>query len=136
MTSISRGSDQRDRFSSNFIERTARAHSHGEASGLDATMARRLTDYEPVITRMESSKETKYKRVNVGCGPTGKIEGFDNLDNSPSILLSRLPLLKKVLYYAGIITEQQCKADWSNVIRCDASKKLQSRSGIFGQIDK
>jgi len=35
-------------------------------------------------------------KVNIGCGVSG-IAGWHNLDNSPTILLSRVPLLRKLL---------------------------------------
>jgi SAM-dependent methyltransferase len=64
------------------------------------------------------------KKINIGCGPTGQIKGFDNLDNSPSVLVSKIPFLKTILYKVGIIAKHQYDADWSGVIRCDASKGL------------
>lgn len=74
-------------------------------------------------------------KINVGCGPSGKIKGFENLDNSPNILLSKAPFLKKILYRIGLIAESPYKANWSGVIRCDASKRLpysdQSVSKIY-----
>jgi hypothetical protein len=63
-------------------------------------------------------------KINVGCGPSGQIKGFENLDNSPNILISKIPFLKNVLFGIGLIAEHQYKANWSKVIRCDASKKL------------
>lgn len=63
-------------------------------------------------------------KINIGCGPTGQIGGFDNLDNSPSVLVNRVPGLKRLLRLVGTISEEQCGADWSGVIRCDASKGL------------
>lgn len=63
-------------------------------------------------------------KLNIGCGPTGQIESYDNLDNSPSVILSKFPLIKKVLFKIGFISQDQYKATWSAVIRCDASKKL------------
>lgn len=63
-------------------------------------------------------------KINIGCGPTGQISGFDNLDNSPSVLISKIPYLKAVLYRIGLIQEHQYRADWSNVSWCDASKRL------------
>jgi predicted SAM-dependent methyltransferase len=45
-----------------------------------------------VNSDMTDAKELK---LNIGCGTSG-IEGWVNIDNSPSILLSRLPLGKRV----------------------------------------
>ncbi len=70
---------------------------------------------------MPNSKQLK---INIGCGPTGQIKGFDNLDNSPSVLLSKMPFIKPILYKIGLIAEHHYKADWSCVIQCDVSKGL------------
>lgn len=63
-------------------------------------------------------------KINVGCGPSGQIRGFDNIDNSPNIIISKIPFLKKILYRCGLIAEHQYKSDWSDVIKCDASRGL------------
>jgi hypothetical protein len=63
-------------------------------------------------------------KLNIGCGPSGQIQGFVNIDNSPSILLSKIPLLKLLLFRVGLIAEHHYKADWSNVIKRDASRGL------------
>ena len=72
--------------------------------------------------------------INIGCGPTGQIEGFNNLDNSPSALIGKYPLLKKFLFTFGVITEAQYRADWSKVIWCDASKRLPYESSTVHRI--
>jgi predicted SAM-dependent methyltransferase len=77
----------------------------------------------------------KELKINVGCGPSRQIKGFENLDNSPNIFLSKAPFLKKILYRVGLIAEHHYKGNWSGVIRCDASKRLpysdQSVSKIY-----
>lgn len=77
----------------------------------------------------------KELKINVGCGPTGQIQGYENLDNSPSILISRTPYIKKMLFKLGLISKHQLTANWLDVIRCDASKRLpyndQSVSKIY-----
>ena len=78
-----------------------------------------------------TNKEIK---INVGCGPTGKIKGFDNLDNSPNILFSKTLFLKKILFRFGLITEYQYRVNWSEVIWCDASKKLPYRDQSVSKI--
>lgn len=74
-------------------------------------------------------------KINVGCGPSGQIPGFDNIDNSPNIIISKVPFLKKILYSFGLIAEHQYKSVWSDVIKCDASRGLpysdQSVSKIY-----
>ena len=53
-------------------------------------------------------------KLNIGCGTSG-IEGWVNIDNSPSILLSRLPLGKKIFR----------TPDWPrDVLRVDVRKHI------------
>jgi predicted SAM-dependent methyltransferase len=48
-------------------------------------------------------------RVNVGCGPR-PTPGWTNIDNSPSVVLSRLPRgMSATLKRAGLLTETQLK---------------------------
>jgi SAM-dependent methyltransferase len=79
-------------------------------------------------------QESNGVKVNIGCGPTGQIRGFDNLDNSPSILLSKMPFLKAILYKLGIIAEHQYKADWTDTIYCNASKGLPYKDNSVDKI--
>ena len=60
------------------------------------------------------------RKINVGCGPTGQINGFVNLDNSPSILLSKTPILKSLFYKIGIISKGQHESDRSRLASCDS----------------
>jgi hypothetical protein len=76
----------------------------------------------------------KIIKLNIGCGPNGQFEGFENMDNSPSVLLSKFPIVKKLLYLFKVISEDQLKADWTGVIRCDASKKLPYDNGAVSLI--
>lgn len=66
-------------------------------------------------------------KINIGCGPNGRLAGFDNLDNSLSVLVSRSSLLKRLLLKLGLISEGQYQADWSSVTWCDASRRLPYR---------
>ena len=68
--------------------------------------------------------ESKSYKVNVGCGPTGQIEGFINLDNSPSIIIAKIPILKWLLLKFGILTKGQYNSKWSNVFRYDVTRGL------------
>ncbi|MGA7648773.1 MAG: methyltransferase domain-containing protein, partial [Terriglobales bacterium] len=53
-------------------------------------------------------------KLNIGCGTSG-IEGWVNIDNSPSILLSRLPFGKKIFR----------TPDWPrDVLRVDVRKRI------------
>src|SRR2546427_5711346 len=47
---------------------------------------------------------TSTKRLNLGCG-LQVLSGFDNLDSSPNVLLSRMPRVKSLLYRFGIIKD-------------------------------
>ena len=73
-------------------------------------------------------------KLNIGCGPTGQIDGYQNLDNSPSVILSKIPSLKFILYHLGIISLDQYKADWSRVKYCDAGKGLPYRDESINKI--
>jgi len=73
-------------------------------------------------------------KINIGCGPNGQLDGYDNLDNSPSALVEKIPLVKKLLYKIGTINEQQYKANWKGVIYCDASKALPYKSESVDKI--
>jgi predicted SAM-dependent methyltransferase len=53
-------------------------------------------------------------KINIGCGLSG-IPGWHNLDNSPTILLSRIPIVKSLL---------KTPAWPSDVRRCDVRKGL------------
>lgn len=81
-------------------------------------------------TRRQGGEKLK---LNIGCGPTGQIDDYQNLDNSPSVILSKIPYLKIILYKVGLISDEQYKADWSRVMYCDASKRL---SYIDESVDK
>lgn len=84
-----------------------------------------LSKWRMKSIRNQGQREVK---LNIGCGPTGQIKGFDNLDNSPSVLLSRIPVLKMALYKLSIINKHQYKSDWSGVIRCDVGRRLPYRN--------
>jgi predicted SAM-dependent methyltransferase len=63
-----------------------------------------------------SSEEIK---INIGCGLSG-IEGWHNLDNSPTITISRIPVLKRWLKVPA----------WPrDVQRCDVRKGLPFKDG-------
>jgi predicted SAM-dependent methyltransferase len=68
--------------------------------------------------------ETFKLKLNIGCGPGGQFEGYINIDNSPSILLGKFSAVKKILWTLRIIDKSKYIADWSGVIRCDVSKRI------------
>ena len=85
----------------------------------------------PAIRASLGPKELK---LNIGCGPTGQIDGFENLDNSPSVLISRIPLAKIILFYLGLTTKDQYEAKWSGVIFCDVGKQLPYKDNAVDKI--
>ena len=63
-------------------------------------------------------------RINLGCG-TRILEGFVNIDNSPSVFVQRVPGLKNLLYLLRIIDEKKLERQWpKDVISNDAFKEL------------
>jgi SAM-dependent methyltransferase len=80
----------------------------------------------------------KYKNnrlyINIGCGPTGQIDGFENLDNSLAVLLAKSNILKILLYKLNIISSEKYHADWSSVKWCNVSKGLHYSNGSVDKI--
>jgi predicted SAM-dependent methyltransferase len=63
-------------------------------------------------------------KLNIGCGHN-VIPGWKNIDNSPSVLLTRWPILKFTLFRAGLITRGQFENSWpKGIIWKDVSKKI------------
>lgn len=54
-------------------------------------------------------------KLNLGCGLV-VAPGFDNIDNSPSVLIGRCPAVKRCLLFFGIITEAQYKTEWPHEV--------------------
>ncbi len=65
-------------------------------------------------------------KLNIGCGPDGQINGFDNIDNSKAVLLSKFPRIKYLLKVAGILRAKKYEANWEGVIWMDASRSTLS----------
>ncbi|MCB0404513.1 MAG: methyltransferase domain-containing protein [Bdellovibrionales bacterium] len=62
-------------------------------------------------------------KLNLGSGNEAVPE-FENFDNSPSLLVSKVPLLKRLLFKAGWIAEEQWLRDWSGVRWRDLKRGL------------
>jgi SAM-dependent methyltransferase len=63
-------------------------------------------------------------RINLGCG-LAVLPGFDNIDNSPSVVLSRYPRFKWALFKLGLISESHYRTVWPAGIKWqDASRGL------------
>ncbi|MEH2051637.1 class I SAM-dependent methyltransferase [Nostoc sp.] len=82
-----------------------------------------------VKNKSKYSKQTLDKtksplRINLGCGTT-ILEGFVNIDNSPSVFVQRIPGLKNLLYLLRIIDQKKFEREWpKDVIFNDALKEL------------
>lgn len=63
------------------------------------------------------------KRLNLGCGTT-VVQGWDNIDRSPNLILDRFRPLKRGLYRFGVISAEHM-IEWPpGVIRHDVRKGL------------
>ena len=63
-------------------------------------------------------------KLNLGCGQTG-YEGWVNIDNSPSVILSKFPLLRTFFWRAGVLSKYSYESVWpKNAIWKDLTKKL------------
>lgn len=78
--------------------------------------------------------ETFKLKLNIGCGPGGQIEGYINIDNSPSILLGKFSAIKKALWALRIIDKSKFISDWSGVTRCDVSKGIHYSNNTVDKI--
>jgi predicted SAM-dependent methyltransferase len=57
----------------------------------------------------------KQAKINLGCG-RNLIEGWINIDNSPSAVLAKIPLLKAALFHIGLIGTSTRSTEWSKGI--------------------
>lgn len=73
-------------------------------------------------------------KLNIGCGPTGQIDGFINIDNSKAALLGRYPNIKKLLFYTKLLSKEKYEHSWDNVAYMDASKKLRFSTSSVDKI--
>ena len=63
-------------------------------------------------------------KVNLGCGLT-IADGWDNYDNSPNALISKIPFLKYLLYKTGLISKFHYDIKWDKkIIYRDLRKPL------------
>ncbi len=64
-------------------------------------------------------------KINLGSATAG-VEGWVNIDNSLNIYLSKFPVIKKIMYKLGLISEDTLLADWrrKNVKRHNVTKGL------------
>jgi len=62
-------------------------------------------------------------RLNLGCGHNA-VDGWDNYDRSPMMIMRKLPLLRTVLLKAKVLHAEHMNTWPENIIRRDLSKPL------------
>lgn len=62
-------------------------------------------------------------RLNLGCGHNA-VDGWDNYDRSPMIMLRKIPALRGVLYKLKVLHADHMKTWPENIIQRDLSKPL------------
>ena len=73
-------------------------------------------------------------KLNIGCGKT-ILPGWVNLDNSPSVMISKIPFLKTVLFQAGLINRDQSQNEWpKEIVWCDVSRRIPFPSGSVDKL--
>jgi ubiquinone/menaquinone biosynthesis C-methylase UbiE len=71
-------------------------------------------------------------RLNLGSGPIA-FPGWINIDRSPSVWLERVPVMKRILRRAGVLTASHMQT-WSNGIECRDIRALPYRDGSVDAI--
>lgn len=66
-------------------------------------------------------------KLHVGCGPS-VYDGWVNIDKSPSVLLSRFGLLRRLLLKLGILTADQARGFPPGVVFADVSRRIPTES--------
>jgi predicted SAM-dependent methyltransferase len=63
-------------------------------------------------------------KLHLGCGST-VVPGWENIDKSPSIVLARVPALRRALATVHVLTPEQANADFpSGIVRADVRRGL------------
>ncbi len=62
-------------------------------------------------------------RLHLGCGPH-VVEGWENIDKSPSILLAHTPTLRRVLRRTGMINDLQAGGFPTGIVYADVASRL------------
>jgi predicted SAM-dependent methyltransferase len=66
--------------------------------------------------------------LHLGCGPH-VVEGWENLDKSPSIVLAHTPRLRRLLHRAGVLSDFQAAGFPTNIIYADVARHLPYADG-------
>ncbi len=62
-------------------------------------------------------------KLNLGCG-RNVLPGWVNIDNSPSVLLTGRPWVKKTAHALGVITKEQLETNWpADIVWRDLTKR-------------
>lgn len=67
-------------------------------------------------------------RLHLGCGPY-VVEGWENVDKSPSVLLAHMPILRRAMHRAGMISDFQARGFPTNIVYADVTRRLPYPSG-------
>jgi predicted SAM-dependent methyltransferase len=74
-----------------------------------------------------------WMKLHVGCGPH-VVPGWENLDKSPSVFLSRVPALRSVLRRLRVLTPQQAQGFPPGVVHADITRRLPYPNGSVDYI--
>ena len=73
-------------------------------------------------------------KLNLGCGRT-TLPGWVNIDNSPSVILSKIPLAKYILFKLRVLSREQFENQWpKNIVWCDVSRKIPYPHGVADKV--
>lgn len=73
------------------------------------------------------------QKLHIGCGPV-VLDGWVNIDKSPSVLLSRLGWLRKALFRLGLLTPEQASGFPPGVVFADVSRRIPAEDGSVAYI--
>ena len=73
-------------------------------------------------------------KLNLGCG-TNVLDGWINMDNSPSVHLSKFPLVRRLLFRWGTISKISFQTTWpKGVVWCDVNRGLPYPEGSVHKV--
>jgi predicted SAM-dependent methyltransferase len=67
------------------------------------------------------------ERLHIGCGPS-VYPGWVNIDKSPSVLLGRFPVVRKLLFRLRLLTPEQARGFPEGVVFADVSRRIPAAS--------
>ena len=73
-------------------------------------------------------------KLNLGCGRT-ILSGWVNIDNSPSVVLAKVPFIRYILFKLKIISPEQFENQWSkDIVWCDVSRKIPYPDSVVDRV--